>query len=252
MLAEQNWLLPDALYHDSSDVKPIFIILVDISGYTRFIRFHKVSLLHAEKIIGELMESILKEVKVPVVAHEILGDAISLYAVKDGTPDQAFQIFLQIEQYFSAFRLREVSLVSGCKLCKCDACRQVGQLRLKAILHFGLAAFTKIQHIQKISGEDVIISHRLLKNSLQSDEYILMTRSFYDQCNSAAIQDMKEHREFIPDIGEIDVLVKLFPEKSSAPKIPVFRSVREFLSLEKYMIANWGNRQSKKYLNLPV
>ncbi len=40
-------------------LKQIFIILVDISGYTNFIRMHKVSLLHAEKIIGELMESIL-------------------------------------------------------------------------------------------------------------------------------------------------------------------------------------------------
>jgi len=50
-------------------VKPLFIILVDISGYTNFIRMHKVSLLHAEKIIGELMECMLDEVELPVVAH---------------------------------------------------------------------------------------------------------------------------------------------------------------------------------------
>ena len=67
-------------------VKPLFIILVDISGYTNFIRMHKVSLLHAEKIIGELMECMLDEVELPVVAHEVLGDAISLYALNDGTP----------------------------------------------------------------------------------------------------------------------------------------------------------------------
>ena len=56
-------------------IKPLFIIIVDISGYTNFIRMHKVSLLHAEKIIGELMECMLDEVESPVVAHEILGDA---------------------------------------------------------------------------------------------------------------------------------------------------------------------------------
>ncbi len=70
-------------------IKPILIILVDICGYTNFICMHKMSLLHAEKIIGELMESVLNEVELPVVAHEILGDAISLYALDDGSADSA-------------------------------------------------------------------------------------------------------------------------------------------------------------------
>ena len=66
-----------------------FIILFDISGYTNFIRMHKVSLLHAEKIIGELMESFLDAVEAPVIAHEILGDAISLFALDDGSSNLA-------------------------------------------------------------------------------------------------------------------------------------------------------------------
>ena len=90
-------------YNDQMGVKPIFIILVDISGYTNFIRLHKMSLLHAEKIIGELMESILDEVESPVVAHEILGDAISLYALDDGSPDIANKIYRQLEKYFLAY-----------------------------------------------------------------------------------------------------------------------------------------------------
>ncbi len=53
---------------------------------------HKMSLLHAEKIIGELMESVLDEVELPVVAQEILVDAISLYALDDGSPDLSFTI----------------------------------------------------------------------------------------------------------------------------------------------------------------
>ena len=87
-------------------IKQIFIILVDISGYTNFIRMHKVSLLHAEKIIGELMESILDAVEAPVIAHEILGDAISLYALDDGTSNLADGIYDQLEKYFQAFRDR--------------------------------------------------------------------------------------------------------------------------------------------------
>ena len=34
-----------------TQVQRVFLILLDISGYTRFIKFHKISLIHAERII---------------------------------------------------------------------------------------------------------------------------------------------------------------------------------------------------------
>ncbi|MCK5342718.1 MAG: DUF2652 domain-containing protein, partial [Candidatus Heimdallarchaeota archaeon] len=165
-------------------IKQIFIILVDISGYTNFIRLHKMSLLHAEKIIGELMECMLDEVELPVVAHEILGDAISLYSLDDGSPDMADNIYKQLEKYFLAFHTREAYLLRECGYCICDACNNVSQLKIKAILHSGEAAFTKVRDIPKISGEDIITAHRLLKNSIASNEYILVTNSFLDRCQS--------------------------------------------------------------------
>ena len=169
---------------DQMGVKPLFIILIDISGYTNFIRMHKMSLLHAEKIIGELMECMLDEVELPVLAHEILGDAISLYALDDGSPNLADNIILQLEKYFLAFRKREAYLLRECGYCICEACNRVRELKLKAILHSGEAAFTKVRHIQKISGEDVITTHRLLKNSIASNEYTFLTNSFVDRCQS--------------------------------------------------------------------
>jgi hypothetical protein len=153
-------------------IKRLLIILVDISGYTNFIRLHKMSLLHAEKIIGELMESILDEVELPVISHEILGDAISLYALDDGSPDLADNIYLQLKNYFMAFHKREANLLRECGYCICEACNNVGKLKIKAIVHSGEAAFTMVRDMQKISGEDVITTHRLLKNSIKSDEYI--------------------------------------------------------------------------------
>lgn len=124
-------------HKDQTGIIPLFIMIVDISGYTNFIRLHRVSLLHAERIIGELMESILNKVKAPVVAHELMGDAISLYAVDDGSPDLADNIFRQVEMYFQAFREKEAILISECGICPCEVCRKVGKLKLKAILHAG-------------------------------------------------------------------------------------------------------------------
>ena len=50
-----------------------------------------------KKIIGELMESMIAEVESPIVVHEILGDAISLYAIDDGSPDLANKIYIQLK-----------------------------------------------------------------------------------------------------------------------------------------------------------
>jgi hypothetical protein len=236
----------------TGDIKSIFILLVDISGYTRFIRFHKISLLHAEKIIAELMESILHQVEVPVIAHEILGDAISFYAIDEGTPDQADKIYAQLQNYFDAFRDKEASLISSCGLCRCDACKQVGKLRLKAILHHGQVAFTKVQNMRKISGEDVILSHRLLKNSLDAKEYILMTRTFADLCQDLKREDLVRHHEHYNDVGPVDLYVKTFGhEPVTAAKLSLAKRLQGLLILAVYMIGRLFQKNTRQYRNLP-
>lgn len=235
-----------------SEVKPIFIILVDISGYTRFIKFHKISLLHAEMIVAELMESVLAQVEVPVIAHEILGDAISLYAIDEGIPGQADRIYGQLLNYFPAFRNREAALISECSMCECEACLQVGRLKLKAILHIGEAAFTHVLSTKKISGEDVIISHRLLKNSVPSKEYILMTRAFADRCNSIDIKSLTHHTEHCEGIGEVEVMVRNFEDHEVIPsKLSFKERLRGFLAIEGYMVRRFFTPPRLIYRNLP-
>ena len=232
-------------------IKPLFIIIVDISGYTNFIRMHKVSLLHAEKIIGELMECMLDEVKSPVIAHEILGDAISLYAIDDGTPDLAEAIFKQLEKYFAAFRLREAFLLRECGYCICDACNKVGELKLKAILHSGKAAFTKIRDIQKISGEDIITAHRLLKNSISSDEYILITNSFLDSYPSFDKTNFENHIEYYDGLDPVHGMVRIFePVKEIDVNVSGWKKFKFLMKLETYMFARLFGKTSLKFRNL--
>ena len=234
-------------------IRPLFIIIVDISGYTNFIRLHKMSLLHAEKIIGELMESILDEVELPVVAHEILGDAISLYALDDGSPDLADQIYLQLEKYFLAFNKREAYLLRECGYCICEACNNVGQLNVKAILHAGEAAFTKIRDIDKISGEDVIISHRLLKNSIASDEYILVTNSFLERCQSFDKTHFKKHVEHYDKLGPVHGMVRSFEAVEALPvDISAWKKLKFFVKIETYMFSRLFGKEKLEFRNLPT
>jgi len=41
------------------EIKRVVFVLADISGYTRFMKLHTGSLLHAEVIIADLLEAVL-------------------------------------------------------------------------------------------------------------------------------------------------------------------------------------------------
>jgi len=234
-------------------IKPLFIILVDISRYTKFIRAHKVSLLHAEKIISELMECILDKVESPVITHEILGDAISLYALDDGSSYMADSIYKQLEKYFLAFRTREAYLLRECRYCSCEACTRVGELKLKAILHLGEAAFTKVRNIQKISGEDIIIAHRLLKNSIASNEYILATSSFFNRLSQSFNKaDFVNHREDCEGIGTIDVKVRNFEfAETEQISVSVWKKFKFLIKIDFYMFARLFGKKKLEFKSLP-
>jgi hypothetical protein len=196
------------------DVRPVYLVLLDISGYTRFTTAHRVSVLHAEKIIGELLESILSKSKHPLIVHELLGDAVSLYVAAGGTAEVAGEIRRQVTQIFAAFRRREAELISDCAICSCEACMAVGKLKLKAILHFGQAVFTRIRGFPKLAGEDVILAHRLLKNSVASGEYVLETEPLYRLGGGFTGMTAQETTDAVEGLGSVFVRVFLFPEAS--------------------------------------
>jgi hypothetical protein len=198
------------------------------------------------------MESVLDEVELPVVAHEILGDAISLYALDDGSPDLADNIYMQLEKYLLAFHKREAYLLRECGYCICEACSNVGQLKIKAILNSGEAAFTKVRDIQKISGENVIITHRLLKNSIASDEYILVTNSFLDRCQSFDKTDFEKHVEHYEGLGPVHGLVRNFESVEAIPEaVSPWGKLKFLMRVEHHMFARLFGKAKLEYKNLP-
>jgi class 3 adenylate cyclase len=163
------------------EIKSGALVLADISGYTRFTRMHLTSLLHAEEIISELLEAVIQAAEFPLQVSQLEGDAVLLFAeVALGREAEAAQdVARQIKQLFIAFIARERALIACDAGCMCDACNNIGQLKLKAVLHFGEFSVTRIQGVEELAGADVRLMRTLIKAPIASSEYVLMTGRFY-------------------------------------------------------------------------
>src|SRR6185295_45705 len=97
----------------------------DISGYTRFMLDNRTSALHGQMIINGLIESILKEVDIPLTLQEIDGDAVFLYAAHPGTDaawnDVVKQVSMKLGRFFDAF-IAQSATMTELTPCKCAVC----------------------------------------------------------------------------------------------------------------------------------
>ncbi len=162
--------------------KRLLLILADISGYTRFMLASQLALVHGQQVITQLIEAILREVEIPLQVKEIEGDAVFLYAAHPGDRESWNQVCEEVgRKLMRFFEVFSAALVaeSESTLCPCSVCRNLAGLKLKIVVHSGEALFHSIGRFADISGVDVILAHRLLKNSVASDEYILMTEPAY-------------------------------------------------------------------------
>ena len=129
--------------------------------------------MHAEKIISELLEAVIAEMDSPLIINKLEGDAILAYApVNDEASGQS--ILSQLPDIIDGFMARRDELIY-CSVCVCNMCRNLGDLQLKAFVHKGPALLKEIAGHKEIAGDSVIFAHRLMKNSVEGDEYILLS-----------------------------------------------------------------------------
>ncbi|MEW6403392.1 MAG: DUF2652 domain-containing protein [Chloroflexota bacterium] len=187
------------------NAKKVALVIVDISGYTQFIRSQKLSAIHAEEIVFELLEAVINHATYPLTLNKLEGDAAFLYAEADteNQTEVAHDVARQVREFFKVFYECTHSLARERADCDCDACQRIFDLRLKAILHFGEAVFKRIRQFDEMAGEDVILIHQLLKNSIPSPEYILMTESFHQLAGNfedLPFETRRESCDFMEDI----------------------------------------------------
>jgi hypothetical protein len=187
--------------------EPAYLAIADISGYTGYVA--GVELDHAQDILADLMSRVVKTLRPPFKLAKLEGDAAFVHAASlvDGALLQD-----AIESTYFAFRRRQRDIARATS-CECDACRRIPQLDLKFVVHHGTIAKQKMAGRAELVGRDVILIHRLLKNSveekLQERAYALYT----DACVRAAGIDPKsqgfiEHSETIDIIGTVKAWLK--------------------------------------------
>jgi len=152
------------------------ILIPDISGFTEFLSHTEIE--HSTHIINELLEIIIEKNSLDFFLSEIEGDAVLFY--KKGNPPSTTALIGQCLSMFEAFHY-QLKVIARDTVCQCGACQMTHNLNLKFVIHSGEIFEYKINRFVKASGIDMIIAHRLLKNQVPGNEYILLSKGAEEQ-----------------------------------------------------------------------
>jgi len=240
------------------------LLIADISGYTKFLRLHRLNTAHAQLVITELLESIIDATMPPLKVSKVEGDAVLFYAMDiENALAQSQLAKAASAQLISLFRAfyQKVNELSALNLCFCDACRNVYSLRMKLIMHIGEVFIHRVKTFEEISGTDVILTHRLLKNSVPSNEYVLMTAEAYSRVGEFHQLKPEMRKENCEGIGKVDVVVFYptadligIPDIQARFKSPsVFSKLHQIvrIAMNGFLLLT-GLKKLPKFHNLPV
>lgn len=196
--------------------KHVVIVLADISGYTKFMVENHLSAVHGQMVITHLLESLLREVDIPLELQEIEGDAVFLFAT---LPDEAAERDAVLKQVQARLlRFFEVFIVAAAGLgemtaCQCAICTHADELKLKMVVHTGCAVFHSIGGRRQVSGTDVILAHRLLKNSVPDTEYLLLSDAAYEEIGRGLGLEFHAGQETYENLGTVQVHVHYLTDR---------------------------------------
>ncbi len=241
------------------------LIIADISGFTKFMKMHAITTSHAKQIIVALLESLVNASSPPLELAELEGDAAFFYAAcreeNGGVESTMASVKGQVMELFRAFYKKQLELDS-LRMCICEACVGIPDLRLKVVMHTGEIEFQQIRSFLKLFGLDVILVHRLLKNSLRSKEYVLMTDTLFRQLGDFHDLKPEKRREELEGIGKVDTVVFYPTEemlgtngwRANSKPPPFSRKLKNWLMMDVVMILDLlGIRKlGESFENLPA
>ena len=146
--------------------------IADISGYTHFVS--GVELDHAQDIIADIMDTLVRALRPPFRLAKFEGDAAFVYALADKVDGSLVQD--SIEQAYFAFRkrLRSIKQASSCE---CQACRRMQSLDVKFVVHHGEFIRQKMSGREELAGRDVILVHPFSRTRSARRLARMLTRS---------------------------------------------------------------------------
>ena len=237
-----------------------FIVLVDISGYTNFVSKHNIDSsknkkldfgqAHAEHIISDLLEKVINELDDVLTINKLQGDAALFYGISNDNENLPHEILKRLQTSFEVFnqRLDELKFVESCK---CGTCADIGNLKLKSFVHYGDFLIKEINQFKEIAGQDVILAHRLMKNSISVSEYMLFTKSFTELKEINFLGSIENRVEKYDDLGNIDCTVHYPDDKLYNIELSTKKSwFGTKIAMMKYFINSKSKKDIEQKYNL--
>jgi hypothetical protein len=156
-------------------MKHSLLFIPDISGFTQFIQSTEAA--HSQHVIAELLELLIESNISELELAEIEGDALFFFKEEDTLSQE--KLLAQIEHMFTAF-YSHLKMLEQNRICPCNACASAPRLELKIVIHCGELQFIEVQGNRKPFGQTVIEAHRMLKNSIESDNYAMISSDLAD------------------------------------------------------------------------
>lgn len=156
--------------NNSTEDGPALICIPDITGFTRFMA--ETDLEFSRKIIPPLMRCLVTSNTLSLSVGEIEGDAILFY--RYGDLPSLKELAEQCKKFYHDFvnQLESLKKEFAAEFARYESS---SKLSLKIIIHAAEMTSTHIEGMIKLIGEDVVVVHKLLKNSVEEAEYILLS-----------------------------------------------------------------------------
>lgn len=183
-----------------------YLLLADITGYTGFMSDSELG--HAKEIMESLINTIIEHLHPPLTLYKLEGDAVVAFSL-DEDAMQGQSLLESIEHLYFAFH-QELESSDRNTTCNCKACSNMKALDLKAVIHHGEF---ELQHVKatnqvELIGNNIIIAHRLLKNSIPEKTgvgaYAFFSEAATEYMDMTEFaKTMASHSETYEHIGEV-------------------------------------------------
>ena len=179
------------------------LLIPDISGYTEFL--NTVEIDHGAHVVADLIEAVIDNNRMSLTLSEVEGDACFFYLPGQSPPFDT--LMEQATEWFKAFHNR-LNLIKRDVYCNCGACNFIGNLTLKVVGHYGEFILHKFMSSHQLIGREVVLAHRLLKNSISFKEYFLLSRKLFEATGAPPEREKEsvEFEETYPVFGSVPVV----------------------------------------------
>lgn len=186
-----------------TQVEQGYLVIADIGGYTRYLQ--AVELEHAHDVLADLIGVVADTVGATLTVDKLEGDAVLAHRSRDLSADQLVGL---VRATYFAFKRRQRDIGHNTS-CSCRACTTVPDLDLKFVVHHGEFVERKMARSRELVGADVILVHRLLKNTVTDKTglraYALLTEACVDQVDLDSVAaGLVEHHEAATDVDKVE------------------------------------------------